>query len=77
MTLFQERTPADLRGRVFGTLTALSLAGMPLGFLAGGYLVDALGVTETIVAIATTYAVATVCLLLTPSPREMDAVRAA
>lgn len=72
MTLFQERTPADLRGRVFGTLTALSLAGMPLGFLAGGALVEQFGSTATLLVMAGAYAVATAWLLVTPALRGMD-----
>lgn len=73
MTLFQQRTPPELRGRVFGANTALSLAGMPLGFLLGGFLVDWLGVTETLLTMAATYAIATLGLFVTPALREMDA----
>lgn len=77
MTIFQERTPPHLRGRVFGTETALSLAGMPLGFLVGGFLVDRLGNSETLVMMALAYAVATAWLLVTPALRDMNAIRPA
>jgi MFS family permease len=73
MTLFQERTPPDLRGRVFGANTALSLAGMPLGFLAGGLLVERVGAIETLLVMGVCYTVATLWLLVTPALRGMEA----
>lgn len=72
MTIFQERTPADLRGRVFGAQTALSLAGLPLGFLLGGALVDRYDVTTTLLLMASAYAAATLWLLLTPALHAMQ-----
>jgi MFS family permease len=72
-TVFQERVPVALRGRVFGTITAIAWLAMPLGVLAGGLLLDAFGVRPTIAGIATCYLVATVSLLFLRSLRQMDA----
>jgi MFS family permease len=71
MTIFQERVPPELRGRVFGTQTALSWALLPLGFVASGLLVDGFGVVTTLVVMASAYAVATLWLVLDPALREM------
>lgn len=42
-TLYQEITPAELRGRVFSLRTALSTSLAPISALAGGFLTDRLG----------------------------------
>ncbi len=71
-TLFQERTPAELRGRVFGVLTALGLAAAPLGMVLAGSLLAAVGVRWTLGAIATAYALVTVSLRFHPAFRMLD-----
>jgi MFS family permease len=38
-TVMQERLPAEMRARVFGTMIAGSLAGIPLGTLLSGSVV--------------------------------------
>ena len=43
--------PARLRGRVFGAIRAGAWASIPLGFLLGGVVVDAVGVVTTLLAI--------------------------
>ncbi len=43
-TVLQERTPAALRGRVFGATTAVGFAAAPLGVLLAGALIPAIGV---------------------------------
>ncbi|MGH2604907.1 MAG: MFS transporter, partial [Dehalococcoidia bacterium] len=54
-TIFQERVPASLRGRVFGTLSAITWLAVPLGMLAGGYLLDRLGLQPLLIGIAACY----------------------
>jgi MFS family permease len=72
-TVNQERVPAELRGRVFGTITALAYVATPLGVLLGGYAVEWLGLRATIAAIAAGYLLTTLTLLVNPALREMDA----
>lgn len=55
MTIFQERTPAELRGRVFGARTAIQLACLPLGVLATGVLLERFGIMPTLVIIGIPY----------------------
>jgi MFS family permease len=71
-TVFQERVPAHLRGRVFGTISAIAWVAMPLGMLAGGFLLDRLGLRLTISMIAACYVVATVSMLFSRTLHEMD-----
>ncbi|MBX5446444.1 MFS transporter [Sphaerobacter sp.] len=62
MTLLQEATPAELRGRAFGLVTALGLAVSPLGLLMAGYIVDYAGLLPMLGLIAVSYlAAAAVC----------------
>jgi MFS family permease len=70
-TVWQERTPSDLRGRVFGSREALALALLPFGYLLGGLLVQQAGVRATLLAIAAAYALATLWLVTRPALREM------
>jgi MFS family permease len=72
MSVMQERVPAQLRGRVFSTNTALSWALLPLGFVASGVLVEYAGVTWTLLSMACAYALATLWLCATPALREMN-----
>jgi hypothetical protein len=55
MTVAQERVPAEMRGRVFGALQALAYMAIPLGLLAGGILLDLVGMRTSLLAIATVY----------------------
>jgi hypothetical protein len=70
-TVWQERTPAELRGRVFGSSAALALAFLPFGYLLGGLLVEQAGVTATLLVIAAAYALATLWLATRTVLREM------
>ena len=55
MTVAQERVPAAMRGRVFGALQALAYMAIPLGLLAGGVLLDLVGMKASLISIATVY----------------------
>ena len=71
MTVVQERVPAELRGRVFGTLTAGVLSAAPLGVLVAGYGVEGIGLRPVLATIAGCYLLATASMAITPALREM------
>ncbi|HKS29960.1 MAG TPA: MFS transporter [Pyrinomonadaceae bacterium] len=72
MTVVQERVPADMRGRVFGTMTAGAYLAVPLGMLLAGYMIEWKGVRVTLLIQAGIYLVTTLSLLINPALREMD-----
>ncbi len=49
--LMQQRTPAELRGRVIGTITSIALAAAPAALLIAGPFVDRVGVRGTLLAL--------------------------
>lgn len=65
-TVMQERVPAEMRARVFGTISAGTLAGIPLGTFMSGYLVAWLGLQITLLAMGVLYLVTTLSLLVNP-----------
>jgi MFS family permease len=52
MVVRQERVPSDLRGRVFGTFSAIAYLTIPAGTLAGGLLISAFGEARTLMLMA-------------------------
>lgn len=72
LTVVQERVPAEMRGRVFGTMTAGAYLAVPLGMLLAGYLIEWKGVRTTLLAQATCYLIITLSLLINPALREMN-----
>lgn len=73
-TVFQERVPAHMRGRVFGLIVSIAWIAIPLGSLASGYLIEFAGLRVAIVSIAFAYLAATLSMLLIPALREMERV---
>ena len=72
----QERTPAHLRARVFATnMAALTLAA-PIGAIAAGFLVEAVGLRTAIVAVAIVNAVAA-AVFVRPAARSVQAATSA
>jgi MFS family permease len=67
-----ERVPESLRARVFGLSHALAWAGIPLGGLAGGVLVQWLGLTSALIAFAVLYLAATLLPFVDPAWRRLD-----
>ena len=55
LTVYQDRTPPWLRGRVFGLLTAIAWSVLPLGRLIGGYLIEWIGLRVAVGATAAGY----------------------
>ena len=71
-TITYERVPTELRARVFGTVTAGAMAGMPLGGLLAGYCAGWLGLRGTLLAFGAVYFVATLSLLVNPAMRGIE-----
>ena len=71
-TLLQERLPVEMRARVFGTINAGVLAGVPLGTVASGYLVAWIGFQMTLLIMGALYLVTTLSLLVNPATRTME-----
>jgi len=64
--------PPEVRGRVFGAITALCYAAIPLGLVAGGVLLDLLGIRTTLLAIAAVYVTISLGMRFSSTLREMD-----
>ncbi len=71
-TIIQERIPVEMRARVFGTINAGVLAGIPLGTVVSGYLATWIGLQMTLIVIGTVYLATTLSLLLNPALRKME-----
>ena len=65
--------PAELRGRVFGAITAGAWAAIPAGVLLGGVVVDAVGVATTLLGIGVCYVAVMAYGFFNPAFRELDA----
>ena len=76
-TIRHERIPAELRGCVFGTFSAIALVAQPLGLLLAGFLVDGIGFRPTVLLLAGGAQPLGVVLLFVPTLREMDATKPA
>ena len=67
-----ERIPANMRGRVFGAITAGAWVAMPLGMLLGGILTDRLGTFIMMIGLAVTYLITTLSMAFIPAMKEMN-----
>lgn len=72
MTVRQERVPPEMRGRVFGTMTALAYVAIPVGLVSGGFLLEAVGMRTSLVAIAAAYVAISLSLRLSRTLRALD-----
>ena len=70
-TIMQERVPAEMRARVFGTTTAGVLMGVPLGTFVSGYVVAGIGFEYTLLLMGILYLLTTASLLINPALRKM------
>ena len=68
----QERTPADLRARVFATFMAALTLASPIGVLAAGFVVEEVGLAAAILGAAALNAVAAV-VFVRPAARSVQA----
>ena len=71
-TVLLERTPADMRGRVLGTITAAAWMTMPLGMLVSGFLTQRFGLQPLLISLGAIYVITTVSAIFIPVMRELD-----
>lgn len=71
-TVLQERTPVEMRGRVFGGVIASALVATPLGYLIIGSVVERAGAQATVFAIGALLSITAAALGFAPSLRDMD-----
>ena len=67
-----ERIPPEMRGRVFGTITAGVWAAMPLSMLVAGVLSDRLGFQSVLIGIGLIDRATTASMALIPAMRLME-----
>ena len=67
-----ERIPVDMRGRVFGLITAAVWSAMPLGVLLGGVFTDLIGVRGILATVGVVYLVTTLSIAFIPAMRQMN-----
>jgi MFS family permease len=75
ITVTQEQTPQDMRGRVFGLLRALAVCGTPFGLLVGGFVVEGVGLRPTVIGMGICYLALTLSMFLNPALRGMEATK--
>jgi MFS family permease len=74
-TVIQEHTPPQMLGRVFGALTALAQAGIPIGAVLAGFVVQDAGLVPTILGMGAIYLVVTLAMFFNRPLHQMDAIR--
>jgi MFS family permease len=67
-----ERIPPNMRGRVFGAITAGAWIAMPLGMLLGGILTDRFGTFVMMIGLAIAFLVTTLSMAFIPAMKEMN-----
>jgi MFS family permease len=72
-TVEYERIPPNMRGRVFGTITAGAWMAMPLGVLLGGFAIEGVGLVPTLLIVGSCYLITTVSLAFNPVLKLMVA----
>ncbi len=70
-TVLQERLPTEMRARVFGSISAGVLIGIPLGTFASGYVATWLGLKATLLVMGGLYLLTTSSLLVNPALKKM------
>jgi MFS family permease len=71
-TAIQRSTPPAMLGRVFGTITALSMVGVPIGSVLAGVIVPEVGLVPTLFGMCAVYVVLAIVMALNPALRAMD-----
>jgi MFS family permease len=74
-TVTQQNTPTHLLGRVFGALTTIAQAAIPIGAVVAGVAVQQAGLIPTIVGMGVVYVVVTIGMFFNPALRGMDVRR--
>lgn len=71
-TLYQQRVPNEVRGRVFAVRIFLAQAGMPFGALFGGAFADAFGIQALFVLLGAIIIVVNAVALMLPVFKQLD-----
>ncbi|HEY9152374.1 MAG TPA: MFS transporter, partial [Anaerolineales bacterium] len=71
-TIEYERVPIELRGRVFGAITAGAYIAIPLGVLFGGYVLEWFDIRLVLAVIGVLYLLTIIIGSMTPATRTMD-----
>ncbi|MCU0564998.1 MAG: MFS transporter [Oculatellaceae cyanobacterium Prado106] len=71
-TVLQQRTPAELRGRILGTVNGISLIAAPMGILIAGLLLEGFGVQVALGAIALLITLIAIWVVFNPIFRTLD-----
>jgi MFS family permease len=71
MTIMQERVPPELRGRVFGAAMSLGAGAMPLGLVTYGFLLEGIGLRDTLWLLAAVNLLVPLSILLLPAWRSV------
>lgn len=71
-TISYERIPADLRGRVLGTITAGAYIAIPLGVLLGGYVLEVLDIRLVLAVLGVFYLLTVAVGYVSPATRAMN-----
>ncbi|MGC4106588.1 MAG: MFS transporter [Thermomicrobiales bacterium] len=72
VTVIQARTPPEMLGRIFGTITAGSMLAAPLGMVLGGAIVSRFGPEATFMLTGLTILLVYVANAINPAMRELD-----
>jgi MFS family permease len=67
-----ERIPPNMRGRVFGAMTAGAWIAMPLGMLLGGIFTERFGTFPMLIGLGITFFITTLSMAFIPAMKEMD-----
>jgi MFS family permease len=71
MTIFQERVPREIYGRVLGTIVAIALSAAPFGILVVGYAIEWFGLEATLLTMACGYAIVSAGMLVSRTWRSV------
>lgn len=71
-TVFFERVPDGMRGRVFGLTQATAWIAMPIGVLAAGPLIETVGLRTTFLIVGGVYFLVTLAAMFLPALRGLD-----
>jgi hypothetical protein len=72
VTVRQERSPPELRGRVFSTFASIAMASTPLGIALAGFSIERVGFDPTIFALAVAYQVVAIGMFFIPAFHDLD-----
>ena len=75
VTIRHERSPPELRGRVFSTYASIAMASTPLGIAIAGFAIEHVGFNPTVLAFALAYQFVVICMLFVPAFHDLDRTR--